>query len=85
LTAVDERAEPAFLCPRLPKYPGALGNYVQLGPDYRFIRNPGFNHQRGPVYFFALRVHAEYRRCTAVSSNPRARSQPSSMLSGVLV
>jgi hypothetical protein len=37
-----------------------LGRYVQLSPDYQFIRNPGFNHARGPVSFFALRLHAEY-------------------------
>jgi carbohydrate-selective porin OprB len=37
-----------------------LGNYVQLSPDCQLIRNPGFNHDRGPVAFFALRVHAEY-------------------------
>lgn len=37
-----------------------LGHYVQLSPDYQFIRNPGFNHARGPVSFFAIRLHAEY-------------------------
>jgi hypothetical protein len=37
-----------------------LGNYVQVSPDYQLIRNPGFNHDRGPVSFFAIRLHAEY-------------------------
>jgi hypothetical protein len=37
-----------------------FGNYVQVSADYQFIRNPGFNHERGPVSFFALRLHAEY-------------------------
>ncbi len=33
---------------------------LQLSPDYQFIRNPGFNGARGPVSFFALRLHAEH-------------------------
>ena len=33
---------------------------AQLSPDFQFIANPGFNHDRGPVRFYALRVHLEY-------------------------
>jgi high affinity Mn2+ porin len=33
---------------------------LQLSPDYQFIRNPGFNSARGPVSFFAIRLHAEH-------------------------
>jgi high affinity Mn2+ porin len=41
-------------------YRWQVWNHVQISPDVQFIRNPGFNHDRGPVSFFALRVHAEY-------------------------
>ena len=33
---------------------------VQLTPDFQYIRNPGFNQDRGPVRFYALRLHLEY-------------------------
>ncbi len=33
---------------------------LQLSPDFQFIRNPGFNHDRGPVSFAGLRFHLEY-------------------------
>lgn len=33
---------------------------LQLSPDFQFIRNPGFNHDRGPVSFVGLRFHLEY-------------------------
>jgi high affinity Mn2+ porin len=33
---------------------------VQLSPDFQYIRNPGFNQDRGPVRFYALRLHLEY-------------------------
>jgi len=33
---------------------------MQLGPDVQLIRNPGFNQDRGPARFYALRVHLEY-------------------------
>jgi high affinity Mn2+ porin len=32
----------------------------QLGPDFQLIRNPGYNHDRGPVRFWSLRLHVEY-------------------------
>ncbi len=28
--------------------------------DYQFVRNPGYNRDRGPVNVFAVRLHAEY-------------------------
>ncbi len=28
--------------------------------DYQFVRNPGYNHDRGPVNVLAVRIHAEY-------------------------
>jgi hypothetical protein len=33
---------------------------LQLSPDIQYIRNPGFNADRGPVWFFGLRFHAEH-------------------------
>ena len=33
---------------------------AQLGPDFQYVRNPGFNQARGPVRFYALRLHLEY-------------------------
>lgn len=33
---------------------------LQLSPDVQYIRNPGFNRARGPVRFYALRLHLEY-------------------------
>ena len=33
---------------------------LQLGPDFQYVQNPGFNRDRGPVRFFALRLHLEY-------------------------
>jgi high affinity Mn2+ porin len=32
----------------------------QAGPDFQYIRNPGYNRDRGPARFWALRLHLEY-------------------------
>jgi hypothetical protein len=32
----------------------------QLGPDFQFIRNPGFNRDHGTVSLWAIRLHVEY-------------------------
>jgi high affinity Mn2+ porin len=32
----------------------------QVGPDFQYIRNPGYNRDRGPARFWALRLHLEY-------------------------
>ncbi|HYL01818.1 MAG TPA: carbohydrate porin [Steroidobacteraceae bacterium] len=39
---------------------GATALRVQLSPDVQYVRNPGFNADRGPVRFYALRLHLEY-------------------------
>jgi high affinity Mn2+ porin len=55
---------------RLP-HPGAeqiLETYYSLGLlsqlhltfDYQFVKNPGYNTDRGPVSIFAIRVHAQF-------------------------
>ncbi|MBV8403091.1 MAG: carbohydrate porin [Gammaproteobacteria bacterium] len=33
---------------------------LQLTPDFQYIQNPGFNGDRGPVRFYAVRLHLEY-------------------------
>ena len=40
---------------------GAAGGLrLQLSPDFQYIRNPGYNQDRGPVRFYAVRLHVEY-------------------------
>lgn len=39
---------------------GAFALRAQLSPDLQYIENPGFNRDRGPVRFYALRLHVEY-------------------------
>jgi carbohydrate-selective porin OprB len=39
---------------------GACALRAQLSPDFQYIQNPGFNQARGPVRFYALRLHLEY-------------------------
>ena len=34
--------------------------HVTLSPDLQFIRNPGYNRDRGPAKFLGLRAHIEY-------------------------
>ncbi|HUI61271.1 MAG TPA: carbohydrate porin [Steroidobacteraceae bacterium] len=41
---------------------GVLQRYplqLQLSPDFQYIRNPGYNSDRGPVHLWALRFHLE--------------------------
>jgi hypothetical protein len=33
---------------------------LQLSPDFQYVQNPGFNRDRGPVRFYAVRLHLEY-------------------------
>jgi high affinity Mn2+ porin len=39
---------------------GAFALRAQLSPDFQYIQNPAFNQDRGPVRFYALRLHLEY-------------------------
>jgi high affinity Mn2+ porin len=39
---------------------GPIAVRVQLSPDFQYIENPGYNQDRGPVRFYALRLHLEY-------------------------
>jgi high affinity Mn2+ porin len=40
------------------KYPVSSLLWVTL--DYRFVVNPGYNRERGPVSVAAIRLHAEF-------------------------
>jgi hypothetical protein len=39
---------------------GPVPFHLQLGPDFQYVQNPGFNRDRGPVRFYAIRLHLEY-------------------------
>jgi high affinity Mn2+ porin len=41
-------------------YSIAVVPHVSLSPDFQFIRNPGYNQDRGPAKFVSLRLHLEY-------------------------
>lgn len=41
-------------------YRAQLGAYVQVSPDAQLIRNPGYNHDRGPAAVLSLRVNVRY-------------------------
>ncbi|HEX7370469.1 MAG TPA: carbohydrate porin [Rhodanobacteraceae bacterium] len=34
--------------------------HLTLSPDFQFIRNPGYNRDRGPARFLGIRAHIEY-------------------------
>ncbi len=40
-------------------YAIGLRKDVTLTLDYQHLRNPAYNADRGPVHFFAARMHAE--------------------------
>jgi high affinity Mn2+ porin len=41
-------------------YRSQLGPYLQVGPDVQYIRNPGYNRDRGPATVLSLRVNLRY-------------------------
>jgi high affinity Mn2+ porin len=41
-------------------YRTQLGPYVQLGPDVQYVRNPGYNRDRGPAWVTSLRANLRY-------------------------
>ena len=41
-------------------YNWKIAKHFQLTPDYQFAQNPAYNHARGPVDLFALRLHTEF-------------------------
>ncbi len=34
--------------------------YLQISPDFQYIRNPGYNRDRGPAQVYGLRFHVTY-------------------------
>jgi high affinity Mn2+ porin len=34
--------------------------FLQISPDFQYIRNPAYNRDRGPVRVVGFRIHAEY-------------------------
>jgi len=36
------------------------GKYVEVSPDYQYIRNPGYNRDRGPATVLSLRLNLRY-------------------------
>lgn len=40
-------------------YSAVLISHVSIGPDFQLIRNPGYNHDRGPARFLGMRLHME--------------------------
>lgn len=41
-------------------YKARLAHTLWLTLDYQFVRNPGYNADRGPVHLLALRTHVEF-------------------------
>jgi high affinity Mn2+ porin len=36
------------------------GKYIEVSPDYQYIRNPGYNRDRGPATVLSLRLNVKY-------------------------
>jgi high affinity Mn2+ porin len=49
-----------YYCAQLTQSIGRWPVKVQLSPDFQYIRNPGYNHDRGPARFWGIRLHVEY-------------------------
>ena len=41
-------------------YRAQMGTYFQISPDLQYIRNPGYNRDRGPAVVLSLRVNLRY-------------------------
>jgi high affinity Mn2+ porin len=41
-------------------YNCALLRWVHVSLDYQWVKNPGYNRDRGPVSIFAIRAHAQF-------------------------
>lgn len=41
-------------------YRAQVGPYIQLGPDVQYVRNPGYNRDRGPAWVTSLRAALRY-------------------------
>lgn len=41
-------------------YLARVGDYLQAGPDVQYVRNPGYNRDRGPAVVTSMRVNVRY-------------------------
>jgi high affinity Mn2+ porin len=41
-------------------YRGQVTEYLQISPDVQYVRNPGYNRDRGPATVFGLRLNLRY-------------------------
>jgi len=41
-------------------YNWKAAKHLQMGLDYQFMKNPAYNHARGPIHFLAARFHTEF-------------------------
>ncbi|HZH40112.1 MAG TPA: carbohydrate porin [Gemmatimonadales bacterium] len=41
-------------------YRAQFGRFIEVGPDFQWIHNPGYNRDRGPAAVASLRVNARY-------------------------
>ena len=41
-------------------YRAQFGRFIQVGPDFQWIHNPGYNRDRGPAAVASLRLRASY-------------------------
>jgi high affinity Mn2+ porin len=41
-------------------YLARIGDYLQVGPDLQYVRNPGYNRDRGPALVTSLRLNLRY-------------------------
>ncbi|MGC9143327.1 carbohydrate porin [Hydrogenobaculum sp.] len=41
-------------------YKYQLNNYISISPDAQYIRHPGYDKNRGPLWVYGLRVNAEF-------------------------
>ena len=41
-------------------YRAQVGPYLQLGPDVQYVRNPGYNRDRGPAWVTTVRANVRY-------------------------
>ena len=41
-------------------YRSQVGQFVQVSPDVQYVRNPGYNRDRGPATILSVRVNVRY-------------------------
>jgi hypothetical protein len=41
-------------------YSAQIGSYLKIGPDVQYVRNPGYNRDRGPAWVMSVRVNMRY-------------------------